>query len=268
MHRPVLLALLQAGLAAGAGACVADSGDEGFVVRNNLAPNEGNCAFTASTSSPFVSRGTLTSRATSPYILTPLIESRITAAMGQENLRTVALMGAKVDLAIGPITVEDAGGNVTFTCAAEGPNACFSEGERLSLAGSGLTKFRTPFAAPLPPNGGLASAVFDLVPTTTVSEIERKVGALAAGSRMNALVVATATIYGRLGGSDLDGLPFDYPVTVCSDCVVNDLGPCGSLSADFEPRTGNPCNPFQDGVVDCCTGAGGALTCPAVGTMQ
>ena len=268
MHRPVLLALLHAGLAAGTGACVATSGDEGFVIRNNLAPNEGNCAFTATASAPFVSRGTLTSRATSPYILTPLIESRISAAMGQENLRTVALMGAKIDLSIGPITVEDLQGNVTFTCSAEGPNACFSEAERATLADAGVTKFRTPFAAPLPPNGGLASAVFDIVPTTTVSEIERKVGALAAGSRMSALVLATATIYGRLGGSELDGLPFDYPVTVCSDCVVNDLGPCAGVAEDFEPRTGNPCNPFQDGVVDCCIGTGGALTCPAVGTMQ
>jgi hypothetical protein len=247
-------------------AACADTGDEGFVVRSNLAPDEGACAFTASTTSPFFSRGTLSTRATSAYLLTPLIESRITAAMGQENIRTVSLMGAKVDLEIGPVTVEDVEGNVTFSCAAEGANQCFSEAERATLASSGTTKFRQPFSAPLPPNGGLSSAVFDLVPTAVVGEIERKVGAIPAGGRLNALVLATATIYGRLGGDEIDGLPFVYPVTVCNECVVNDLGPCGGVKTSFVPRPGNPCNVFQDGVTDCCTN-GTALVCPAVGTL-
>jgi hypothetical protein len=259
MNRTCLLAFLLAG-------CVADTGDEGFVVRNNLAPDEEKCSFVAATSSPALSRGTLHTRSSSAYLLTPLIESRLTAAMGQEQLRTVSLQGAKVDLAIGPITVEDALGAITFSCAAEGDRACFSETERDKLADDGLTKFRQPFSAPLPPNGGLSSAVFDLVPTTVVSEIKRKVGAVPVGGRMNALVLATATVYGQLGGSEVNGLPFMYPVTVCDDCIVNNLGPCGEVSVTFEPRTGNPCNAYQDGVIDCCTNAAGGAVCPAVGT--
>ena len=46
-----------------------------------------------------------------------------------------------------------------------------------------------------------------------------------------------------------------------NDCVIVDQGTC----ADFmgTARTGNACNPFQDGPVDCCTDDAGALVCPA-----
>ena len=249
----------------------ADTGDEGFVIRNNVAPSQDACTFMPSTSSPFVPRGTLSTRSPSAYVLAPLIESRITAVMGQESLRTVSLMGAKIDLAIGPVTVEDATGKVTFSCAAEGANECFAEAERVTLAEAGVTKFRSLFSAPLAPNGGLTTAVFDLVPKAAVREIERKVGTIPDGGRLEAQVVATATVYGRLGGAEVEGLPYVYPVTVCGgggggpDCVVNIVGACGSTPADFDPRPGNPCNPFQDGVVDCCT-SGTGLVCPAVGT--
>ncbi len=263
MNRLCLLVLALAGCAA--------TGDEGFVIRNNVAPAQDACTFMPSTSAPFVPRGTLSARASSAYLLAPLIESRITAVMGQESVRTVSLMGAKIDLAIGPMTVEDATGRVTFSCAAEGANQCFDDTERTALAGAGVTKFRSLFSAPLAPNGGLSTAAFDLIPTAAVREIERKVGTIPDGGRLQAQVVATATVYGQLGGSEVEGLPYVYPVTVCgggaggADCVVNLVGACASTPASFDPRPGNPCNPFQDGVVDCCTN-GAALVCPAVGT--
>jgi hypothetical protein len=187
--------------------------------------------------------------------------------MGQESMRTVALMGAKIDLVVGPITVEDPLGNLTFSCAAEGASACFTEAERTALAMSAVTKFRSLFSAPLAPNGGLSTATFDLIPTAAVREIQRKAGTVPAGARLHAQVVATATIYGQLGGGEVESLPFVYPVTVCNDCVVNVGKACAETPASFMPRPGNPCNPFQDGVVDCCTDAAGALVCPAVGTM-
>jgi hypothetical protein len=174
-------------------------------------------------------------------------------------------MGAKIDLEIGPITVEDAEGGLVFSCAAEGANACFSESEAAALAAAGTTKFRSLFSAPLAPNGGLTSAAFDLVPTAALREIERKAGAIAAGARLHAQIVATAQLYGDLNGSEVEGVPFVYPVTACNDCVVNVVGTCAATPATFKPRTGNPCNPFQDGAVDCCSN-GAALVCPAVGT--
>lgn len=244
----------------------ADTGDEGFVIRNNLAASGMTCALNATIAAPFQSRGQLSASSPVPYLLTPLIESRITAAMGQESARTVSLKGAKVDLAIGPITVEDAQGALLFSCAAEGASACFGESEVAALADAGTTKFRSLFSAPLAPNSGLTSAAFDLVPTAAIREIQRKAGAVAAGARLHAQVVATATLYGDLNGGEVEGLPFVYPVTVCNDCVVNVVGTCAATPKTFMARAGNPCNPFQDGLVDCCTN-GADLVCPAVGTM-
>jgi hypothetical protein len=259
MNRLCLIACVLAGCA--------DTGDEAFVVRNNLAPDGDECSFLPETTAPFVSRGTLSTLSPAPYLLAPLIESRISALMGQESLRTVSLMGARIDLLIGPISVEDAQGTVKFSCAAEGASACFGDAERAALADAGVTKFRSLFSAPLAPNGGLSTATFDLVPTAVVNEIERKAGVLAAGSRLHAQVVATATVYGKLGNSEVQSLPFVYPVAVCNDCIVNPGKPCDQTPKSFVPRKGNPCNPFQDGVIDCCTDATG-LVCPAVGTMQ
>lgn len=253
-------------LALAVAGCVAESGDESFVVRNNLAVEEDSCALEPSATAPFVSRGTLNLDSPIPYLLTPLIQSRITAAMGQESVRTVALRGARVDLAIGPISVEDAAGNVTFSCAAEGASACFTEAERTALATAGVTKFTSLFSAPLPPNSGLAATAFDAVSTSALREIRRKVGALPATSRLSALVVATSTIFGDLGSNELEGLPYVYPVSVCTGCVLANVGACAALPMGFVARKGNPCNPYQDGIVDCCT-AGGALVCPAVKPM-
>src|SRR5262245_40135049 len=118
MPRPCLIVLALAG-------CVADGGDEGLVVRNNLAPDETTCELTPATTAPYLSRVTIHTRSPGPYLLSPLVESRITAAMGQESARTVALMGARIDLAIGPITVEDAQGTTTFSCTADGATPCF-----------------------------------------------------------------------------------------------------------------------------------------------
>lgn len=258
MNRLCLIFLAAAGCA--------DTGDEGFVIRNNLASSGMTCSLSASAAAPFQPRGQLSASSPVPYLLTPLIESRITAAVGQESSRTVSLKGAKIDLAIGPITVEDAQGGLLFSCAAEGAGACFSESEVAALADAGTTKFRSLFAAPLAPNKGLTSAAFDLVPTASIREIQRKAGAGGASGRLHAQVVATATVYGDLNGSEVEGLPFDYPVTVCNDCVVNVVGTCAATPKTFMPRAGNPCNPFQDGLVDCCTN-GADLICPAVGTM-
>lgn len=238
MHRLLVLVSVVA-----VSACVADEGDEGFVIRNNLAPGD-NCTFTPDVDAPYLPRGAIALQAPSAYQFNPLIESRITALEGQESQRTVQLLGAKVDLAIGPILVES---NTTSRTVE------FSAIEISALQMSGALRFRSLFAASLSPNGGLLSTGFDLVPTTALAAIRTKVGTLAVGERVNAQVIATATVYGSLGGDELEGRPYVYPVSVCSDCVINVLDACDEIAEGTEIRTGNSCSPFQDGVVDCCT---------------
>ena len=74
-------------------------------------------------------------------------------------------------------------------------------------------------------------------------------------------LLATVSVLGTLGDQEIESRPFSYPVTVCSDCVVNVLGDCPSTGA--APRTGNACNKFQDGVLDCCRMPDLSLVCPA-----
>jgi hypothetical protein len=80
-------------------------------------------------------------------------------------------------------------------------------------------------------------------------------------------VLANVEAFGDLQGTEIVADPYQYPVTICNDCVVNNLGACSALPVGTIARTGNPCNPFQDGIVDCCEGTNGPV-CPAVGTMM
>jgi hypothetical protein len=71
---------------------------------------------------------------------------------------------------------------------------------------------------------------------------------------------AHVTVFGTLGGSRIDGQPFDYPIRVCTGCVVRSIAAACPVTG--MPVTGNPCNAFQDGPVDCCMNSG-TLVCPA-----
>jgi hypothetical protein len=74
-------------------------------------------------------------------------------------------------------------------------------------------------------------------------------------------VVGKIVVFGTLAGDEVTSQEFQFPVTICTDCIVVNAGPC-PLPADTTVRSGNSCNVFQDGVVDCCATADG-LFCPA-----
>jgi hypothetical protein len=232
----------------------ADTGGEALEIRQNLTPPSTTCSLAAANNAPFTSRGEISLQSPQPYILTPMIESRISATMGFEGQRTILLRGARVDLQLGPISVDDGHGNVSVLD--------FGDTEKQQLITAGTTKFRSPFSSPLPPNGGLSVGVFDIVPTTAFGAVIAKVGAANfASKRVHAQALATIVVYGDLDGEEVESPPFIYPVTLCNDCVVRVLGSC-PLPVGTDVLPGNACNRFQDGVVDCCT-AGTSLLCPA-----
>src|SRR5580698_1852088 len=80
----------------------AKNGDEGMVVLANTAPSGTTCTFTGDPTQPAFSQGEIYVGVTgspNPYLLTPLIESRITAAGSGENVdRSILLQGADVTL--------------------------------------------------------------------------------------------------------------------------------------------------------------------------
>lgn len=220
-------------------ACADDSGG-GLIIRQNLAPTAmGSCSFAPDLTAPYFARGSISMLSQQPYVFTPLIESRITAAVGQESLRTVLVRGARVDLRIESITVNNQSVEVDVTDFPEG-----------------TLKFTSLFSAPVAPNGGLSVGDFDLLTSGFIATLRERYDAQ--GS-VRVQVVAETRVFGDLGGDEIESDTFSYPVTVCNDCIVNNVGACPSAA---EVRTGNPCNPFQDGIVDCCTTDGG-LICPA-----
>jgi len=206
------------------GACVADGGDEGFDITHNLTPATG-CVLAPG--GGFISSGRIEASSPNGYVLTPEFSSRITAPEGSEAQRTIALRGARVELT-----------NATTGTA-------FANG-----------KFTALFAASLPP-GGKSVAAFEVVPTSILDQVS-----VTADTRVT--ILAKVTPFGALGGSgdEIDGVEFQYPVTVCQGCVAFNLGPCPLPTGTMIPP-GNSCNQFQDGQVGCCQTASGLL-CPAI----
>ena len=251
MQRLVILLCL-------AGGCAADEYGS-FVILSNQAPTDPSvCAFIADESALFITRGQLSMFSTSSYVLNPLFASRLKSEAGKELQRTVALHGARIDLTVGPIEVIENGQGSVIDIDPTDPE--------LGANVAGITKFETLFSAALPPNGGLSNASFDLVPRRVVDAIIAR--AQPSATRVvHAQVVGAVEAFGDLQGSEIIGDPFQYPVTICNDCVVSDLGACAALDPGVVARVGNPCNPFQDGIVDCCENATGGLTCPAMSTM-
>jgi hypothetical protein len=229
-------------------ACAAqNNGDGGMIVLENTALVQGAtaCMFTGLAGQPSLSAGIISSASPVPYLMEPLIESKITAVTGTEAERTIVIEGADITLTVPSATIRKANGSSSsFTVTLDSSDSAFQ-----SL-----------FSGSVGPNEATANVGVNLIPVSVLASIQQQAQAagLAAGDSMSAQVVASLKIYGELGGSRVDAVPFQYPVTVCNDCVVFDHGACPLTG---QVRSGNPCNPYQDGVVDCCE-TGGALECP------
>ncbi|HEX4451948.1 MAG TPA: hypothetical protein VH143_13815 [Kofleriaceae bacterium] len=215
----------------------AKNGDEGMVVLANTAPSGTVCTFTGDLTQPAFSQGEIYADSPDPYLLTPLIESRFSAAGSGENVdRSILLQGA----------------DVTLTAA--------TGGKSVSLPST--AQFTTTIAGTIDP-GGLLNVSFPLVPTDVLQ--------LFASGSADTEIVANVVVFGDEGGGRVNAEPFGYQVTVCPEgapCVIANAGPCKGLTATV--NAGNPCNPYQDGITTCCTSGSGSdavLVCPAVAQM-
>jgi hypothetical protein len=225
--------------------CV-ENGDEGFIIRNNTASAVGAtaCQLTGEASQPFTSHGMVNSHSPMGYILTPLVQSRVTAPAGQELARTVQLTGATVTLAPVAVSIQHMDGS-------------FATGTVPALTGADAT-FDTLFSGAVSP-GGSTNVNFVLVPPSTIFRLMAGVGG-AATDKIHIEVQSTIVMHGTLAGDKQDAAPFSYPLTVCNDCVVVDNGTCPLIVDPIRP--GDACNPFQDGIVDCCHDQADNLICP------
>jgi hypothetical protein len=218
----------------------ANSGDEGMIVLNNTAVAGDTCALTGEAGQAFMSHGQIYAQSNLGYTLTPLIQSRVsTATVGGGTgmttpvdplTKTIFLRGADVSLTLKAVSIES-GGQYTVT-----------------QPETNIAQFSVLFSGSLPPSGTV-NVGFEVITPAMLNSIVQMSGANISSQNLNAEVLAEVTIRGDLNGSEIEALPFYYPISVCTDCVVVNLG--------------NACNPFQDGIVDCCTDASNNLICPA-----
>ena len=205
-------------------ACVADGGDGGFHIVHNLAPPS-DCSYKPG--GPFISGGLIDRQSPEPYLFTPELESRIVLSEGTSVAqKTITLRGARIEVV----------------------NA---------QTGATIDKFTSLFAASLSPMGKVAVA-FPIVRTESL-------GAVGATGTTRVQLVAKITAYGVLGGAgdEIDSVPFQYPVTVCDGCVVQNLGVCPLAPGTVVVEPKNACTTYQDNFVQCCS-SNGVLVCPAV----
>lgn len=228
--------------------CVASSDSDGAMIvlqNTGLATGAIACTFTGTAGQPTISHGQINTLSNSPYLLEPLIESRVTAVAGQELQKTILINGADVTLSVPTVTVTNSSNQTTT--------------KTVTLSGSDAA-FQSLFSGSIMPNGGITNVGVNLIPTSAIASIVSQAGA-GATDKLHAEVVAQVSVYGMLGGDKVKALPFQYAVTVCNDCVINNIGMCPATGT---VRVGNPCNYYQDLPVDCCTEpTSGALTCPA-----
>ncbi len=245
MHRLFLIPASCALILAALGGCAADNGDEGIFITSNVVPGA-NCTFTASASEPFVSHGTYSIFSPGSYRFHPQMKSKISATPAQLDARTIIVEGARITL--------------TFP-----DESVFTAAEQEALRSSGIMRFSSLFSAPLSPNGGLADGALDLITPALLDELVIKKGAKildANASSFRAEVVATVVVYGDMSGDEITSQEFKFPVTICNDCVANVLGACPLPMGTVLANPGNVCNPYQDGIVDCCR-MGADVVCPA-----
>src|SRR5688572_19820957 len=146
-----LSALVLCGSLAG---CVATEGDESFVIVSNLAfsPEQGEPC-TPSKTGTFFSR--LDIGFTQDATVCSLFESRVTATEGRESLRTITIEGANVTIEVGEIFIENP---IDATVEVRGATAQTVDVTVL-------------FSSSLPPNGGIAAGIYDVIPQDIMAEI-------------------------------------------------------------------------------------------------
>jgi hypothetical protein len=232
---PAALAVASAVLGAG---CVDDYGS--LLVIHNQALDE-SCSTAPDIEAPYLPHGTAAVGPGGGYTLTPLVQSGLTVRGNDINGGIIELKTASVE--INPVD-SDASRNAVAQLA--------------ELRGA--TRYISGSVSP----GGLTSTSFQAIDSSQAA-------ALAAGVQVgqSVEVIARVIVYGRHGGGSVASQPFEYPITLINGGTgggLVDLGPCAGLPSDFVGAS-DCFGTGQDGaLIQCCTGDGGQLVCPAIGT--
>jgi hypothetical protein len=122
-----------------------------------------------------------------------------------------------------------------------------------------LLHYSIPWAASIGSGGGLLASRVAAFPIALAARIAATgdVGV----SRTSMVVNVRVRVFGSTSTQDLESDPLDFPVYVCSGCLVANVLTCPFTVEPSNP--GNPCNVSQDNYVDCCS-LNNELICPPI----
>jgi hypothetical protein len=225
------------------GACAPDGSDTPLlIVQNQDSGSGGDCTLDSAPTELFIGAGIIDTLSASGYIMTPVIENFSTVPdQVDKTQRFFFLEGAEISIDIG----NDSDGLPVLT-----------EEERAGLPAD-LLAFVVNFTGLVEPENGTTALHIVVVPKEVLDLI-------AAKTPVPVEITVNLRVFGTMAGSDASTQVFSYPITVCTDCIKVDVGPCTALADDFEAHEGGGCNLLQDKQLDCCTSSLGAEVCPAV----
>ena len=240
-----LAALALAGLGALVPAC-ADN-ESTIFVRNVLSAGS-DCTVSPDPGGLSRPSGLLDVALRSEYVASLLVGNHLVARGDGNRLRTET---SRVRLYATEVEVLDASGAVLGR--SDGSVAAFS----VPISG-----FAEP-AAGATPGFGIAGTV--LIDAATAASFRSSLGA----SGATANVIARVVVRGRtLGGTEVETPPFEYPITICSGCLVafpaeTDDPAKPGLDCDVAVQAADPiCLPGQDEAVPCSLCRGNPVCTP------
>ncbi|MBP9084981.1 MAG: hypothetical protein KBG15_02640 [Kofleriaceae bacterium] len=236
-HRPLLSSLCAATLVAGFAGCAQDGGDKTILITNNMVPAD-MCLLMPTETGPFRGAGTLDLAGSGGYLFFPLIKNLTSSNNGTlTSNRTFFAEGFRITLSSpDPVT-----------------QAAIADRDSYTI----LTGFS------VAPDNSLFGASVQVLSSPVVEALVARLAKFESTQ-----IVASVEVIGTLSGDQVSSNAFDFPITVCIQCLVTDLGPCDMLDSAFTVTSpGNSCNPGQDQAVQCCSTPQGNV-CPAIGTKQ
>jgi hypothetical protein len=119
-----------------------------------------------------------------------------------------------------------------------------------------LLHYKTPWSGSVRSGGGEISAYVPAFPPELAARIQ---ATQEISSSPSLAVNLRVRAFGSTTTAKLESDPFDFPLYVCSGCLIANLQPCPYTTPAV--NQGNDCNVAQDAPVDCCL-SGNDLICP------
>jgi len=228
-----------------------------FEIVQNQQPQQG-CAIDTS-ETLYRGDGTLdlqlvNSGAGSAYLIFPLVRNNLPGPSGGPDTNQIRMNSFAVDIQPSKFGVLPPNVALLFDTLNRAPS---------SSADYALLHYSVPWSATISSAGGTAATLVGAFPI----DLARRVAATGdvGVSRTSMIVNAHIRAFGSTGTQDYESDPLDFPIYVCSGCLIASVLNCPVAA---EPTyTGNPCNVAQDNMVECCS-LNGELFCPPVVSTQ